>query len=387
MIRIHKGYVSEVDGVSTLSTEIDLKTDDTRKVLISVDSEYGKYLSPERADYALIGMLGFALRRKHDIICEAPVTDELLYNIQEILIPTLCRSDKRNYPVKIHAEIAPPLEKVDVANAVRGGVGTGLSCGLDSFYTALKHINSPYPCQNLTHLAIFNIGGFQNGAYEKGGLGVKERTFERSEKAAAELNLPLIKVESNLQHIIPMNNLRNHTYRDIMAVYALQKLWQIYYYASAYFFGEFSLNNNSRIASGNFDLFLLDCFSISGLELILSGGEGDRNDKVDFIADNPVAQKYLHVCIRKEHNCGICEKCLRTLLAIDAAGKLDNFRESFNIDAYLKMRKQAWIYCHDKAAIPHNASMYAKTYEVLYNRHKEFFDSITPETKRRFRVR
>ena len=384
MIKIHQGYVSEAEGVSTLSTVIEIG-DEKKDVRISVENEYGQFLSPERADYALVGMLAYALRNKHDIICEAPVTDELLYNIQEILIPTLFRSDKRNYPVKIHAEIAPPLEKVNIANAVRGGVGTGLSCGLDSFYTVLKHINSPYPCQNLTHLAIFNIGGFHS-LYRDVPL-VKQKVFERADKAAAEMNLPLIKVESNFQHIIPMNNLRNHTYRDTMAVYALQKLWQIYYYASAYFFGEFSLNNNSRIASGSFDLFLLDCFSISGLEFILSGGEGDRNDKLDLIVDNPIAQKYLHVCIRKDHNCGLCEKCLRTLLAIDAAGKLDNFRESFDIDAYLKMRKQAWIYCYDKAAIPHNASMYAKTYEVLYKRHKEFFDSITPETKRRFRAR
>lgn len=121
MITLHQGYVSDKDGVSTLATEIDIG-DDKREVRLSVDSEYGKFFSPERADYALVGMLAYALRNKHDIICEAPVTDELLYNIQEILIPTFVRSDPRNYHVKIQADVAPPLEKLPIDKTRRGGL-------------------------------------------------------------------------------------------------------------------------------------------------------------------------------------------------------------------------------------------------------------------------
>ena len=126
MIRIHPGHVTETNGETKIVTKIDLNADDRREFFISVDSKYGKYLSPERADYALIGVLGYALREKQDdIICEAPVTEELLYNIREILIPTLCNSDSRNYPVKIQANIAPPLEKLLVAEATWGGVSLG----------------------------------------------------------------------------------------------------------------------------------------------------------------------------------------------------------------------------------------------------------------------
>ena len=216
---------------------------------------------------------------------------------------------------------------------------------------------------------------------------VKEKTVERAEKVAAELNLPLLKIESNFQQVIPLKNLFFHTYRSVMAVYALQKLWRLYYYGSGIGFQDFSLEKSFVQDPAHYELLLLDCLSTSGLRLISDGGEGDRNDKIEFIADNPVAQKYLHVCIRTDHNCGRCEKCLRTLLAIDAAGKLDNFRESFDIDAYLKIREQAWIYCHDKTAIPHNAPLYGRTYKTLYEQHKEFFDAITPETKRMFRAK
>ena len=119
MIKIYQGNVTEADGVSTLATKIDIDGEE-KNIILSVAEEYGKYFSPERADYILVGMLAYALRRKHDIVCEAPVTDELLYNIREVLIPTFVRSDERNYSVKIQADIAPPLEKLHVAKATRG---------------------------------------------------------------------------------------------------------------------------------------------------------------------------------------------------------------------------------------------------------------------------
>lgn len=120
---------------------------------------------------------------------------------------------------------------------------------------------------------------------------------------------------------------------------------------------------------------------------ILAKEEMICNDKIEAIADNPIAQKYLHVCVETDRNCGRCEKCLRTLLSLDAANLLDNFKKSFNLDYYNQIRDQIYIYCQDKIKFPHNAHFYGKSYKILYERHKKFFDSITPETKRMFRAR
>ena len=81
MIKIYQGNVTKAGGASTLATKIDIDGEE-KNIILSVAEEYGKYFSPERADYILVGMLAYALRRKHDIVCEAPVTDELLYNIR-----------------------------------------------------------------------------------------------------------------------------------------------------------------------------------------------------------------------------------------------------------------------------------------------------------------
>ena len=370
MIRIHQGYVEDSNGMSTLSTEIDID-DDKRVVWVSVEQDYGKFLSPERADYALVGMLAYAMRHGHDIICEAPVTEELLYNIQEYLIPTLVRSDSRGYPVKIQADIALPLYKLPCANALNGGVGTGVSFGVDSSYTVLKHFNSDYPSQNLTHLCIFN-----NGSAVIANPSKREEIFEHAEAIAKELNLPLLKVESNVRTFIEQKHNLSHTYKDALIIYALQKLWRFYYYGSTYSFARFSLRRNLHGDPALFEPLLLDCFSTSELRIVSSGSEGSRLDKVAYIANNPIAQKYLHVCVAESFNCGKCGKCLSTLLELDALSKLDNFREVFDIDDYIKRRKEVYSWLNDRIKkSPYHVYLY-DSYKILYERHKKFFDKL-----------
>ena len=83
----------------------------------------------------------------------------------------------------------------------------------------------------------------------------------------------------------------------------------------------------------------------------------------------------MYVCTRKENNCSVCEKFLRTLLAIDALNKLDNFRAVFDIDAYNKNRGNNYLFLYEQFILKHNP-LYAKTYQILSHRHKKFFDSI-----------
>jgi len=257
------------------------------------------------------------------------------------------------------------------------GCGTGISCGVDSFYAVLKHFNSEYPSRKLTHLCIFNNGSINNCYGEKNIPHVKQKVFERAQTVAKELNLPLLQLESNFQYVVPQSHVRTHTYMDALAIYALQKLWQTYYYSSAYSFYNFSLEKNMDSDPAHFEPFLLDCFSTSKLKIISSGSEGDRNDKIDFIVDNPIAQKYLHVCLKRgETNCGRCAKCIRTLLALDAANKLDNFRESFDIDAYIKNRNKFYIWLNNTIKKEPDSPFFAKTYKILYARHKKFFDAL-----------
>jgi len=52
------------------------------------------------------------------------------------------------------------------------------------------------------------------------------------------------------------------------------------------------------------------------------GWTQDRLEKLAFVAQTPIALETLHVCWeeRSERNCGRCEKCFRTLLALEILG-------------------------------------------------------------------
>lgn len=109
MITIHKSKIVEEDEQVKLITDVDVDNE-RKQIWVAVKKEYGSYLCYERADAVLIGLLSYALRNKHDITCEAPVTEELLYNINEVLLPTLIRSDNTNYPVQIQCQTANCLK-------------------------------------------------------------------------------------------------------------------------------------------------------------------------------------------------------------------------------------------------------------------------------------
>ena len=406
MITIHQGKISEIEDKAVMTTNIEIDGE-IKIVHVSVDKLYGKFLSPERADYALIGMLRYALRFGHDITCKAPVTEQLLYNINEVLIPTLKKSDDRNYPVKIFAETAPPLDKLDYSETLDnnfktfyfaandlgnfkieqvrqekfGAVGTGLSCGVDSFYTVLKHFQSNYPSMDLTHIAVFNVGSI-NGIYGKENIPrVKSEVWERAEKVAAELNLPLVKLDSDFQNVIPQNHLLTHTYMDAFAIYSMQKLWSKYYYSGAYAFSEFSLHSNLMEDPALFELLLLDCFSTQAIKIIPTGSEGSRKDKTEFIADFPIVQKNIHVCTsRGDTNCGVCGKCVRTLFDLDALNRLDDFKESFDIENYRSHIRDRYRYLYRTCVVKNN-SFLKEAYDILSERHKDLFKVAAEEVK------
>lgn len=58
------------------------------------------------------------------------------------------------------------------------------------------------------------------------------------------------------------------------------------------------------------------------------GCDATRHEKVAFIARHPQAQQNLRVCWENpdgDFNCGRCEKCVRTMLGLEALGALDSF--------------------------------------------------------------
>ena len=73
--------------------------------------------------------------------------------------------------------------------------------------------------------------------------------------------------------------------------------------------------------------------SSQNLHVVHAHTEVSRREKVAQIADWPIAQENLAVCFNKQgenRNCGRCEKCVRTMLDLCIAGKLESIK-SFDL--------------------------------------------------------
>jgi hypothetical protein len=69
-------------------------------------------------------------------------------------------------------------------------------------------------------------------------------------------------------------------------------------------------------------------WSSESVELVHDGCEASRIEKIEHVAAEPAARHWLRVCWENrggEYNCGRCEKCLRTMVAMDALGGLNAF--------------------------------------------------------------
>ncbi len=325
------------NGRARLIAEIRIGEGDVRPLWFEVEEQYGQYLCAERSDAFLIGLLNFAQREWLDIVCEAPVTAQLLYQIRTYLVPSLARNSKAMHETRIEA----PMDDAPMANA--GGVGTGISCGVDSLHVVKNYAHSPYPGLSLTHLCLNNVGAYIEGK------GQYTWQAEHARQFAKEMGIELIVSNSNMAAAFQQNHLLTHTYSSCFAIYALQKLWKVYFYASAgYDLQEaFSLRDNERHSSDHYELLSLNCFSTRTLQIYSEGMAITRFEKERELADWPPAQKYLHVCTMDTGpNCGHCSKCLRTLTALDALGCLQRFDNVFDVLAYQarRARNLGWLY-------------------------------------------
>lgn len=338
-MRIGAPRIERHDGRARLIAEIRIGEGDVRPLWFEVEEKYGQYLCAERSDAFLIGLLNFAQREWLDIVCEAPVTAQLLYQIRTYLVPSLARNSQTLYATRIEA----PMDDAPMANA--GGVGTGISCGVDSLHVVRNYAHASYPGLSLTHLCLNNVGAFWSGN------GNRQYAWqaEHARRFAKEYGFELIVSDSNMAEAFQQNHLLTHTYSSCFAIYAMQKLWKVYFYASAgYDLQEaFSLRDNERHSSDHYELLSLDCFSTRTLQIYSEGCAISRFEKERELADWPPAQKYLHVCTDEQGpNCGRCGKCLRTLTALDALGCLQRFDNVFDVAAYCARRDRnlAWLY-------------------------------------------
>lgn len=331
-ILINSPYIVEKEKYYILASQLVIPNENDNFVLwYAVKRDYGKYLCEDRGDPFVLGVLEYAMHLGYDIISEAPLTEKLLFQLNEYYIPIVSKNMNCFNKIKIKA-----LTSNDNINS-EGKIGAALSGGVDSYYTISKYTDATVESK-ITHLLCANVGAFR---YEGGEISrnIFYDTLNFIYPVAQNLNLELVAVDTNYMEFYkayyePVNNCG--ALKTLSCVYALRKLFKAYYFSSGYEAEKFHFTMDDVCA---YDLFTLKEISVDNLTFYLSGAEASRMDKIKYIADKDYVQEYLSVCVNRE-NCGKCKKCIRTQLELYSINKLNSFSKVFDLSFFYKNKRK-----------------------------------------------
>ncbi|MDI6773265.1 MAG: hypothetical protein QME77_11865 [bacterium] len=280
-------------------------------------AEMRPYLSVENGDPFLAAMLPLAMRVGEPVRLDVGVSPRLLEAVETIQAIYRCWS-RRLSPVPIEA----PVRSEGLSRPESPGRNSlFFSLGVDSFYTLLKNLaRHPLDAETITDLLVVN--GLDI-APDGPNSALFPRIVETSARVARELGRRVIAVATNVRHP-RFRLLRWGLYHGAaMASIALALGPMI---RKAYIAGG---NTYARLHGWGTHPVLDPLWSTEALTIVPDGYESTRIEKVKFIARWPVALDTLRVCFENPdgaYNCGRCEKCIRTMLCLHAAGRLGECR-------------------------------------------------------------
>ena len=314
------------DGAGVLEATVEPQSGESMRLFYRVR---GVEAVPEPlGDALVVGLLAACMHEPEDLELDVPVSRTLLDNLvqaQDIFASWF--DNLHRIEVK-----APVYDGPRHADQERG-VACCFTSGVDSLYTLRKHLDE------VTHL--FLVRGM-DVPIDPSRDELWELIHRRLSVAASELDRPLITVETNLREIVDKRHAtwgRPHP-TDFWgsrvagstlasAALVLQGSLRKLYVPGSYTYKElFPWSSHP----------LLDpLWSTSDLESVHHGCEAARLEKVGAISDWSGPLRHLRVCYLNSHgryNCGKCEKCLRTLVALRLHGvrdKLDAFDKPLSL--------------------------------------------------------
>lgn len=333
---IQNPQVKKMTGTNNVKVSVVIKygEGECNELWYIIPSQFEDYLSYEVADAYVVAFLLYAMQRNLDIETDMPVSSRLLAMLNKYLVPFICEINEKMHPIQIFAKESNEVFK-------GSHCGTGISCGVDSLSTVVYHgIDETINNRRLDTLTLLNTGyyGHNNGNSEH-----YKSYIHQSEQFCKEFGFGFLTVDSNVSNLTQYDFLSAHTYLTCSTILLLQKYFRLYYYASGYPVYDFEANFKDP---AYYDTFLLNCISTESLEFLSSCCIFSRVKKTSVIAKHPDIIKHLYVCLSGDssHNCSCCEKCIRTMLALEAIGETDTIKEIFDYSIYKKNRNRYFSY-------------------------------------------
>ena len=187
-------YITDNEGRARLCVdtvwEIDGKKYD-HVFFYEVEKEWGKYFVTEKSDAFVLAFLEIAMEHGLDLEFEAPISEELKYQLERYLIPVYAQHFEMLHEIRLSGPVTTdviPSENV---------TGTGFSGGVDSFYTVLSHLHTEMPGKNVTHVVLAVNGAAITGMTEEIDEAWYREEMDRFAPATEKLGVKLIGIRSN----------------------------------------------------------------------------------------------------------------------------------------------------------------------------------------------
>ena len=268
-----------------------------------------------RLDAWLIWLLPHAFETGEDLVIDGPVDAELLRNVHELMEVWACWRPGKS-PVRVTAEAADSSEPRGTRK------GLFFTAGVDSFFSLLHHDEMARlhpewkmrPVDDLIYVEGYDIPLRHRAALDRKRLALLA--------VAAETGKTLVTLATNFRDTGV--SLRKNAWGPIVhgpaAVASgllLGRRWRELLVASSDSYEELVPWGSTAVTD--------PMLSTSATRIWHHGAGFHRLRKNDFLSLFDVALHNLHVCWqgRSDRNCGICEKCFRTLLAFDLVGVRD----------------------------------------------------------------
>ena len=293
---------------------------------VDVPEAYAESLSDSGNPW-LLAMLPMAASLGEDIDLSLPVDALLLENVKGVLAIW-----REWYPELHDVHIQCPVLSYQAPDQASCAARTAVffSGGIDSYFTIARRMpGNDFGIPTVGKVDdLLTVWGFD--------VGVNDETQFRPlagmlAKSAAAMNLNHIIVRTNLREVIEVFRRRwgPLTFGVGLAFIGaiLEKRFGEVVLGSSYPYG-------GLMPWGSHPMVDV-LFSTSSLRVVHDGASFTRIEKTGIMARLPVAVKSLHVCQAAGiENCSQCEKCYRTMIALDILGKKKAFASTFNWSAY-----------------------------------------------------
>jgi hypothetical protein len=294
-----------IDGWPTLSATLESSSGKRYRLWYGIDSQWGHAVT-DHADCFALAALFFAMRTSSSLHIHGSVSPSLMGNLEEFQAIWHCWYPNRYRPVELRADI-----ECEAPQAVQDSAVVCYSGGVDGMFTIFRHAVQA-TCRRTKCLgaAIF-IQGFDIPLHARDAY---ERNASRADCLLGAIRTPVIRLRTNWRDL-------PGRWRDAHGAGLGACLHVLGAEFSSGLMG--SSMPYMRLEPWGSTPMTDRLMSSSRFVIRDGGAEFDRVGKLRQLLAWPEGLANLRVCWEGkafDRNCGSCEKCIRTQLAMRIAG-------------------------------------------------------------------